>query len=125
MSAPPSPSAPDLRGLTLLVVDDNADAADVLSTYLRACGATVFVSHTAAGALAYIDAAPRLDAVITDLSMPLVDGVELLHTIRRHPVSSRHQLPVVAVTAFDASHLPTQDFDAYIRKPYDPDALCL
>jgi diguanylate cyclase len=124
MPAQPQQDRPDLRGLTLLVVDDDEDTIEVLSIYLRACGAEVLVAHTAQDGLVSVDAAPRLDAVITDLSMPHMDGVEFLRNIRRHPSPSRRRVPVVVLTAFEAGYMPTQGFDAYLRKPVEPDALC-
>jgi len=124
MSAPPPSNLPDLRGLTLLVVDDDADALEVLSTFLTACSAHVLFARSASGGLAYIDTAPRLDAVITDLSMPGMDGVEFVSKIRRHPLPSRRQIPVIALTGFEENYLKTEAFDAYLRKPVDLDRLC-
>src|SRR6266566_1017062 len=115
---------PDLRGLTLLVVDDDVDAVDVLSMYLRACGAAILTAHTASGGLVYIDAAPKLDAVITDLSMPRMDGVEFVRKIRQHPSPLRRGVPVIALTGFEERYMQTQEFDAYLRKPVDLDTLC-
>ena len=123
MSAPP-PHNPDLRGLTLLVVEDDLDAAEVLSTYLRACGANVLVAHSGVGALVYVDAAPRLDVVITDVSMPQMDGVEFVRRIRQHPSASRRAVPVVALTAFQDRYVQTQLFDIFLRKPVELDDLC-
>ena len=124
MPAPAPHNLPDLRGLTLLVVDDDADAVEVLSTYLTACGAHVLFARSALGGLSYVDTAPRLDAVVTDLSMPGMDGVELVGSIRRHPFLSRRTLPVIALTGFEESYLETEAFDAYPRKPVDLDRLC-
>jgi CheY-like chemotaxis protein len=81
----------DLSGLTLLVVDDNDDALDMLTTYLRSCGAHVLQTRSAIGALAYVDTNQSIDAVATDLSMPHMDAAffrkppnldELCRTIR-------------------------------------------
>jgi CheY-like chemotaxis protein len=79
--------------------------------------------HTAQDGLVSVDAAPRLDAVTTDLSMPHMDGVEFLRNIRQHPSASRRRVPVVVLTAFEAGYMPTQGFDAYLRKPVELDAL--
>jgi CheY-like chemotaxis protein len=124
MPAPPPQNLPDLRGLTLLVVDDDADSVEVLSTYLSTCGAHVLFARSALGGLTYIDTAPKLDAVVTDLSMPGMDGVEFVSKIRRHPLPSRRTVPVIALTGFEERYLPTEAFDAYLRKPVDLDRLC-
>jgi CheY-like chemotaxis protein len=76
---------PDLSRLTLLAVDDNADALEVLGTILKACGAHVLEARDATDALAYVDTTPGLDAIITDLSMPGMDGVELARKVRQKP----------------------------------------
>jgi len=86
---------PDLSRLTLLVVDDNADSVEMLAAFLKACGARVLVARSAAGALAHVDAAPRLDAMVTDLAMPQMDGVELVRKVRARP--DRTGLPVIAL----------------------------
>src|SRR5438874_810665 len=104
MAAPPPLNLPDLRGLTLLVVDDDADTVEVLSTFLTACGAHTLFARSALGGLAYLDTTPRLDAVITDLSMPGMDGVEFVSKIRRHPLPSRRTVPVIALTGFEESY---------------------
>jgi CheY-like chemotaxis protein len=75
---------PSLRGLTILVVDDNDDALELLTTFLNACHADVLSARTATGAPAYIDTTPSLDAVVTDIAMPDVNGVELVRKIRQH-----------------------------------------
>jgi CheY-like chemotaxis protein len=54
MIAPSPLNFPDLRGLTLLVVDDNEDAVEVLSMFLEICGAAVLVARTAMGGLTYV-----------------------------------------------------------------------
>src|SRR5690349_20705257 len=124
MPAPPPTHRSDLGGLTLLVVEDDAATREALTTYLRACGAGASTAHTASGLLVYIDAAPRLDAVVTDISMPGMDGVEFVRAIRRHPWPLRQNVPVVAATGRDAEEFPAQEFDAYLRKPVDPDDVC-
>lgn len=124
MTADPLQSdLPDLRGLTLLLVDDDAETTRVLTTYLRACGATVITAHTAMEALASVDAAPLLDAVVTDLWMPGMDGVEFLRRVRGHS-SRRRNVPVLVVTGLGTENMPVEQFDAHLRKPVDLDELC-
>jgi len=64
----PSPALPDLSGLTLLVVEDDDDALE------------------AATALARFDTTATIDAVVTDVSMPSVDGIELVRAFLQKPV---------------------------------------
>lgn len=122
MSEPPAFRLPDLSGLTLLIVDDNDDAVELLTTFLGACSAQILFARNAAAALAYVDSALRLDVVITDLSMPSMDGVELARKVRQHPRRSR--VPIIALTAFYEDYPATPEFDAFLRKPVDLDHLC-
>jgi CheY-like chemotaxis protein len=51
-------------------------------------------------------------------------GVEFVRSIRRHPSPSRRAVPVLALTALEQGEIPTEEFDAYFRKPVDPVELC-
>jgi len=115
---------PDLSGRTILIVDDNDDALDMLGTFLRACGAYVLLARSAIGALAYVDTQSRIDAVITDLAMPDMDGVELVQRLRHHPLHS--SIPAIALTGFYEFYMDTRNagFTAFLQKPVNLDGLC-
>lgn len=115
---------PDLSGLTLLVVDDNDDSLDMLSTFLRACGAHVLSAHGALGALSYVDTQSRIDVVVTDLSMPNIDGVEFVQRLRSHPRG--RSLPAIALSGFYEQYMDAlgTGFNAFLRKPVNFDELC-
>lgn len=118
------PNLPDLFGLTILVVDDNGDHLDLLATYLRACRAEVLEARNALAALAYVDTTPKIDALLTDLTMSSMDGVELARRVRQRP--GRQSLPVIALTAFQEDYIdsPKRDFNAFLHKPVNFDELC-
>ena len=116
------PPRPDLTGLTILVVEDDRDSLDVLEMVLQSCGARVLTARNAAAAMAYIETAPRLDALVTDIAMPEIDGSALARRVRQHPKRSR--LPIIAITAFYEEHGRQPEFDAYLRKPVDLDEVC-
>jgi len=115
---------PDLSGLTVLVVDDDEDAIEVLTTMINACGAEVLFARSASDGLAYIDATPHLDVVVTDISMPRIDGYEFTRKIREHPSAARRSVPVIALTGFQQRYVITETFDAFMQKPVDLDRLC-
>ena len=117
----------DLSDLILVVAEDNADSLEVLVTFLTACGAKVLQASTAIGALAYVDSAPHVDAIITDLSMPRMDGLELIRRVRSHPNPVRKTLPAIALTGFYEKYMdaPGMGFDAFLKKPVDLDGLCV
>ena len=119
---PPPLRLPDLHRLTILVVDDNDDAVEVLSTFLKACGADVLLARSGSAGLASVDTTPTLDAVVTDVSMPQMSGVEFAEKVRGRP--SRKRLPVIALTGFHEEHVGSRSaFDAFLRKPVDLDEL--
>ena len=115
---------PDLSSLTLLVVDDNDDSLDLLTSFLRACGARVLGARGALSALSYVETQSRIDAIITDLSMPAMDGVELVTRLRAHPKGA--SMPAVALTGFYEQYMDTRGagFNAFLRKPVNFDELC-
>ena len=104
--------------LRLLVVDDNADAAESLGKLLTANGFEVAVAHSGVVAL---DLATTFnpDVFILDLSMPGMDGYQVARTLRTMPEFA--QKHYVALTAHsDQGHMDgaTQArFDDYLVKP--------
>jgi two-component system response regulator MprA len=83
---PESPAAP-VRPL-VLIADDDAGVRQFLAAVL---GSSVSLSLASDGAAAVsaLESAPRLDAVVTDYSMPVADGVAVLRAARRRFPSAR------------------------------------
>lgn len=110
-----------LAGWTILLVEDEPDNLDVLRRLLTHFGAAI---RSAPNGQAGLDAAladpPRL--VIADLSMPTMDGWELLKALRQHEATRR--VPVIAVTAHamlqDRQRVLAAGFDGYVAKPISP-----
>lgn len=102
----------------VLVVDDNDANRLVLELMLEAAGLEVIGASSGAEALARLHER-RVDAVITDMWMPGLDGYGLLAAIRAMP-ATRH-LPVVATTAArmsnDAQAFIDQGFSGFLAKP--------
>ena len=96
MGAPP-PVEP-LRGVRVLVVDDDPVVAQLLSALLLGAGAEVRSATSGQEALAAIDADPP-DVLVSDLYMPGLDGFALVRAIRERPPEEGGRLPAVAVTA--------------------------
>ena len=118
---PPAEDDPSRRPRRILVVEDNRDAAEVLSTYLRACGHTVHIAHDGgAGLIAALREQP--DVVICDIGLPGVDGYEFARKLRAEPRLRRCLL--VAVTGYgearDRQRGVEAGFAHYLTKPADP-----
>jgi CheY-like chemotaxis protein/two-component sensor histidine kinase len=102
-SPPPSASEPAgkdqvLEGCEIFVVDDEADARDLLVTALRRAGAQVSAFASGAEALSALDGhAPHV--LISDISMPDEDGYAMLRRLRARPAEQGGALPAIALTA--------------------------
>src|SRR5262249_22064542 len=87
-----------LRGLRVLVVDDDLDANEVVRLLLASCGAEVEVAGSAAQALGMLERW-KADILLSDIGMPREDGFALIRKVRAHD-GTRGQLPAVALTAY-------------------------
>jgi CheY-like chemotaxis protein len=116
-----------LRGVRVLVVDDDEDTVELFATALAACGADVVTATSAPDALRVVtDRSPHV--VVTDIAMPGADGYWLVREIRRL-ADDRVNTPVVAVTAFGREHFRARalaaGFADHLEKPVDPKMLCV
>ncbi len=111
-------------GLTVLLVEDEADARDLVTVLLEECGARVIAVASAAEAMTAIQRAMP-DIVVSDLAMPDVDGYELIARVRALPAGLR--VPAVALTAHAGADTRAKTFlagfDAHVEKPVDPGEL--
>jgi signal transduction histidine kinase/CheY-like chemotaxis protein len=91
-----------LEGLWAVVVDDEADARDLVTSVLELRGArvTAFASAREALDLLTDDTGPRPDILISDLSMPVEDGISLITKLREWERTHGGAMPAVALTAF-------------------------
>jgi CheY-like chemotaxis protein len=106
--------------LRVLVVEDDPDSRTVLCTLLERLGCVVLAAENGALALDLTSQAD-VDVVLTDLRMPVLDGVGLLHALRAD--ARRQSWPVIAVTASSLEHerhvYLGMGFNDYVAKPYD------
>jgi PAS domain S-box-containing protein len=118
--------AVNLTGQCILVVDDEADARDLVATVLRSKGADVVTAASAAEALSLIASRP-FTAIVSDIGMPTSDGYELIGRVRTVIGLPGHDLPAVALTAYsrdeDRRRVLDAGFQAYVAKPVEPDHL--
>jgi len=106
----PQPSA---RG-SVLIVDDNRDAADALAMALREFGHTVAAAYSARQALDMMDENPEIRIVVSDIRMPDVSGFDFRRVVRhRFP-----DLPMVLITGNPVTSEDVVPRDAFIlEKP--------
>ncbi len=120
-------AAPALDGLRVLAVDDNAESLGVIALMLERYGAevvTVSSGAAALDALARAAGSAPFDALVSDLAMPGMDGMQLLRAIRARGLT---ELPAIAVTAFaDPIRLKAAKeagYQSVITKPIFPGEL--
>ncbi len=110
-----------LRGISAIVVDDDADARELAAIALAARGAYVATAADAAGALDLVGIR-EVDVIVADLAMPVLDGYGLLARLRSGESATGRQLPVIALTAQasadEEGRALAAGFAAYLRKPY-------
>ncbi len=123
-SSEPSATGPSLSGRRVLVVDDDEESAEVLRHLLELEGAAALQANDARRALEALHA-ERFDAVVTDITMPGLDGFQLLSRLRADP--RLQEMRVIALTgagrAADARRSEEAGFDGYLTKPLQLDDL--
>jgi CheY-like chemotaxis protein len=124
--APALGDATQLDGVTVLVVDDEPDARELLTAILEHHGATVTATGSAEEALAAVEErAPGV--LVSDIGMPGADGYELMRRLRALPDPERRATPAVALTGFarpeDGARALEAGFAAHLSKPVEPLAL--
>ena len=122
----PTEGGARLTGVDVLVVDDNDDALDVVSTALTAGGAHVRVARSGEEAINEWGSRPAA-ILVCDLAMPAMDGFEVLRRIRALDSARGTQTFAIALTAYASPDYRTRTrdagFDAHLSKPFDPAAL--
>jgi len=115
-----APSAPP-AGMTVVVVEDNADSREVLCTMLSEAGLSVQSAADGVDALALIDRISP-DVVILDVGLPGIDGLEVARRIRAG--SKDRRIHLVALTGYGraSDRAATRDagFDDHLVKPVEP-----
>ena len=119
---------PTLEGLRVLVVDDEADARDLIGVILRGRGATVDAVASAPEALEAIER-DRPDVLVSDISMPEADGYQLIRELRVREAEAGVATPAVALTAYarsqDRERALAAGYQLHLAKPVEPDDLVL
>ena len=105
----------------VLVVEDNADTADIIQRRLQLDGMEPVVCMRGAEAKTLLGQ-QQFDAVVLDIMMPDVSGFEVLEHVRATPALA--DLPVIMLTAKaspqDREQAKDMGADAYIVKPFGP-----
>ncbi len=115
-----------LKGLRILVVDDEADSRDLVTAILTRCGCKVRCCQSTAEALkTFREWKP--DLLVSDIGMPQEDGYALIKKLRKLRLKLAKQIPAVALTAYatddDRARTLSAGFQTHVAKPIEAEAL--
>ncbi|HSU66271.1 MAG TPA: response regulator, partial [Tepidisphaeraceae bacterium] len=123
--SPASSQAPvgDIRGVRVLVVDDDPDAREVVREMLTRAGAVAITADSAAQAVDLLQT-HRPHVLVSDIAMPDEDGYGLVHRIRSLPPDAGGTTPAIALSAYardeDRRRSLAAGFQAHLGKPVEP-----
>ncbi|NUQ76614.1 MAG: PAS domain S-box protein [Polyangiaceae bacterium] len=117
---------PSLEGITVLAIDDEADARSLLQRVLEECGARVLIAASAAEGLDAV-IRERPDMIVSDIGMPGEDGYEFIRKVRKLPPAEGGRTPAAALTAFaraeDRTRALRAGYQTHVAKPVEPTEL--
>ena len=122
--AEPLAVLPCLAGARVLVVEDDADSRELLGVLLELAGATVLCAESVAEAMDGVRHSFDPDVVLTDYSMPIADGFDLIREFRRVPSTRAVAVPILVLSGHTEDHWRARMLEAgaadLFTKPVDP-----
>ncbi|MBD2108619.1 ATP-binding protein [Nodosilinea sp. FACHB-13] len=122
-AAPEGADPTPLKGLKVLLVDDEMDTRDVFSFLLEQAGAEVVAVASAAAALTALTQL-KPDLLLSDIGMPNTDGYQLMRQIRTLPPEQGGTIAAIALTAYagelDQQQALAAGFQLHLAKPVEP-----
>src|SRR5262249_39636627 len=116
----PVANGQSLAGVRVLVIDNEADARELLRLVLTGSGGEGGTAASAAEAL-HVLGQVRLDVMVSDLAMPGTDGYALIRQVRARPAAEGGEVPAVALTAYaraeDRAMATAAGFQTHASKP--------
>ncbi|MBO3462396.1 ATP-binding protein [Aetokthonos hydrillicola Thurmond2011] len=116
-----------LANKQILVVDDDADSRDFVAFVLEQDGAEVIAVSSGYEALELLEQSKKLDILISDISMPGMDGYMLIRQVRSLTPEQGGEIPAIALTAFarqyDQEQALASGFQIHLSKPIDSEKL--
>jgi PAS domain S-box-containing protein len=113
----------DLRGIRILVVDDEADARDLLRTLLEKFGVEVMTAASARDALDVLSSPWKPDVLVSDIGMPEDDGYTLIKKVRALSPEQGGTTPAIAVTGYvrieERTRALSEGYQMFVPKPVE------
>lgn len=121
-------SSNTLSGLQILLVDDEPDVREVLTTVMEGSGAKVIAASSVQEALQVLDQM-QPDVLVSDIAMPQQDGYMLIRQVRERETRQGGCLPALALTAYvreeDSQQALESGFQRHMSKPVDTTELVM
>jgi len=113
-------SLPNLSGFTILVIEDDLDSLETLTTALTTCGARVLSALDTTLARRLFETT-KVDLVVTDLRLPGESGAAFLIWLRMQPRDKGRNTTAIAITGYPQEFPAVRlgGFAAYFQKPID------
>src|SRR5438309_1869173 len=112
-----------LDGLRVLIVDDEADARELMRMVLRSSGADVMAAACAEEAFEQVERW-HPDILVSDIGLPGDDGYMLIQKLREQQAQQGRAIPALAVTAYaraeDRTRALAAGFQMHVAKPLEP-----
>jgi PAS domain S-box-containing protein len=112
-----------LKDVSVLVIDDEPDACNLLKLLLKSAGALVYLAQSADEGIEQLKA-KSVDVLICDIGMPDVDGYTLIRHVRALDDPQKSEVSAVALTAYarleDRTEAIRAGFQNHLPKPVDP-----
>jgi CheY-like chemotaxis protein len=112
--------------LKILVVDDEIDTCEMVSTAFEQCDASVRIARSGAEALDLMDRWLP-DVMIADIGMPIMDGYELIQQVRVRDLNAGRTIPAIALSAMarieDRVKALSAGFQMHVAKPVEVNEL--
>jgi CheY-like chemotaxis protein/anti-sigma regulatory factor (Ser/Thr protein kinase) len=112
---------PSLGGIHVLVVDDEADARELIRRVLEDQGARITTAASGQKAIKFLETS-QPDILLSDVGMPEMDGYQLMRQVRASEPKG-HKMPALAITAFarpeDRKRALLAGYQAHVSKPVD------
>jgi len=122
LPSPALPPPPRLDGTRVLVVEDDSDALEAISTVLQRGGAHVTSTRSVPEALIALGR-EKMDVLVSDIGMSGMDGITLIRAIRERSAQRGGDIPALALTAYAGGDTQRRaleaGFQAYLTKPID------
>jgi hypothetical protein len=119
-------NSPNLAGMRVLVVDDEADTRELITFVLEQYGAKATAVASASEALLAVEKL-KPDVLVSDIGMPQEDGYSLIRKLRARESKLGKSIPAVALTAYareeDCTKALKSGFQRHIPKPVEPNEL--